>query len=149
MSIEVQNVQFTALEEYRWKQFTHMKDAGYTDIRIANMWHLKSTKQVQRLKRKAKNNGAYKSWTDEKLSWISEEFPELHAIVKKKDPKLAYIITSRLYAKSIPTRIEETLKEESHKQIDINVFNDADKSILDKAAAILNRKSKGKSTKIH
>ena len=149
MSKNVQTVQFSKLELLRWPQFTHMKDAGYTDLDIAISWHLKSAKQVQRLKKKAKQNGAYKSWSDDKLSWIVEEFPELHAVVKKKNINLAYLVMSRLYAKAIPTRIEETIKEVSHKQIDINVYNDAEKSILDKAARLLDRKSQRKPSSIH
>ena len=149
MSTNVQNVQFNELEDYRWKQFIHMKDAGLTDLEIAFTWHLKTIKQVQRLKVKAKQNGAYKVWTDDKLSWIGEEFPELHAIIKKNNPKLAYMVMARLYAKAIPTRIEETIKEDSHKQIDINVYNDAEKSILDRAARILDSKSERESSSIH
>lgn len=149
MSTDVQNVQFTELETIRWKQFTHMKDAGHTDIDIAITWHLKSAKQVQRLKKKAKQNGAYKTWADDKLSWIGEEFPELHAVIKKDNPNLAYVVMSRLYAKGIPTQIEETIKEISHKQIDVNVYTDAEKSVLDKAARLLDRKSKRKSASLH
>jgi hypothetical protein len=151
MSQNVVNVQFSELEVFRWEQFTHMKDAGLTDFDIALKWHLKSIKQVQRLKQKAKQTGAFKQWMDEKLNWISEEFPELHAIMKKKNPRLAYLVTAKLYAKAIPTRIEETYKEKTDNrlQIDLNVLNDADKSILDRAARLLESKGAKRLSDLH
>ena len=149
MSTKEQNVKFNELEAFRWEQFTHMKDAGLTDFNIALKWHLKSTRQITRLKNKAKKNGAYKQWMNDKLAWIGEEFPELHAIVKKKDPKLAYLVVAKLYAKAIPQRVEMESKEDNYTKIDISGLNDDDKSILDRAARLLERKGARRLSDLH
>jgi len=149
MSQKEQNVKFNELEAFRWEQFIHMKDAGLTDFNIALKWHLKSTRQITRLKNKAKQNGAFQQWMNDKLSWIHEEFPELHALMKKKHPKLAYLVIAKLYAKAIPQRVEMESKEESYTKIDLNVLTDDDKSILDRAARLLDSKGARKLSDLH
>lgn len=106
MSENVQNVHFTPDETLRWEEYTLLKDQGQTDKQIAIHWTLTSTKQVQRLKQKAKQNGAYQQWLEEKRSWIHEEFIELHQKIKEENPELAYSTMAGLLAKSIPSKQE-------------------------------------------
>jgi hypothetical protein len=126
MSQTVQNVSFTEEETIRWEQFKLFKDSGLTDEEIAHTWGLTTRKQVTRLKTKAKQTGAYKQWMEDKIAWITEDFKELHALMKKKKPHLAYSVMAAMYAKTIPTSIESLNMNlnKTQTEVTVNVTNE-------------------------
>jgi len=83
--------------------------------------------------------------------WLKEEFVDLHGYARDNDPIEAYRQIAKIVAKMVTRKAE--MKAEIHEKkeisIDLSLYSDDDKSILDKAAAILNRKGEGESTKIH
>jgi hypothetical protein len=117
-----QNVEFTPQEKVRWEQYKHFKDKGYTDQKISEQWGLTSTRQVTRLKVKAKANGAYTKWAKELSEWAFEEFKELHEIVKEKNPVFAYktvaFVSSKAIATTVNTQTEITERKEVSFTID-------------------------------
>ena len=86
----------------------------------------------------------YDEWLE--ILWLTvlqEVYPDNKLEVFKE--------VSRLKAKRITQRIESKHVEEITEKIkvDINMYNDAEKSILDKAARLLDRKSQRKPSSIH
>lgn len=130
-----EDVQFTELEQVRWEQYKHFKDLGYTDTKIATQWGLKSTKQVQRLKNKAKTNGAYTQWAKQLANWALEEFKELHAIIKKESPAYAYKITASVAARAIAItqQIQAEIRSETIERR-ITELDPADRELLNAVA---------------
>jgi len=94
-----------------------------------------------------------KAWVESGLFevWLKEEFVDLHGYVRDNDPIEAYRQVAKIVAKMVTRKAElkKEILERKEIHIDLKVFSDDDKSILDKAAAILNRKGKGKSNQIH
>lgn len=123
-SSEVQKVQFTTEEQIRWEQYKHYRDQGLKDLQIARKWDLTCTKQVQRLRTKAKQIGVYQEWLKDRLSWACEEFAELHAQIKKKNPELAYTTLAPIFAKAIPSKIEELSISKNQTEVNVNVTAD-------------------------
>jgi hypothetical protein len=121
---KVGNVEFTEAEKTRWEQFTKSRDAGLDDEEIAQLWGLKGTKQVERLKKKAKQNGHYTEWINAKIGWLSEEFPKLHKKVAKKNLELAYKTIAFLYARTIPEKIESANLNVNKSEVNVNVTSD-------------------------
>lgn len=109
--LKVQNVQFTEDEQLRWDIWKALKREGKTDFNIAIKFGLKGEKQIQRLKRKAKLNGAYKEWMQEFLNESHEEFWQLHNIVKVKNPELAYTQIGRIIERELAQKQEVALTE--------------------------------------
>ena len=139
MSENVQNVHFTADETLRWTEYTLLKDHGQTDKQIAAHWNLTTTKQLQRLKHKAKQNGAYQSWLKEKQNWIHEEFLELHQTIKTKKPELAYSTLAGLLVRSLPDRQEIKTKVEANitEKVDVNLRSNSIKVELARYEALI------------
>lgn len=106
MSEDVQNVQFTPLEQMRWAFWKQHKKRGLTDFDIAFKLGLTATKQIQRLKHKARENGEYQKWLDSFLDTATEEFWELHKIVKDKNPEVAYIQIGRIMERQFTQKTE-------------------------------------------
>jgi len=79
----------------------------------------------------------------------NEIMQSLHARIDNMEDRDLIAFLGKL----IPHKIEAHTLEETHEikevHIDLNVFSDDEKSILDKAARILDGKSKGKSSAIH
>lgn len=71
---------------------------------------------------------------------IKQEFPD------KAFDRLCYLLGKTLTRK---TEIKEEIQVREEIHMDISVFSDDDKSILDQAARILDRKSKRKPDSIH
>jgi len=86
-------------------------------------------------------------------AWLKEEWMRLHHIIIKQNPTEAYKQITRLIGQTITRRIEARTEIEktvtTKHEININVYNDDEKSILDKAAQLLDRKSKRESTSLH
>ena len=104
---KVQNVQFTSNEIIRWDLWTHAKERGLTDEAFAATIQLKTTKQIQRLKSKAKQNGAYRDWVNSFIDNTHEEFWQLHKIVKDINPELAYTTTGHLIERQLTQKTEQ------------------------------------------
>lgn len=121
MSQEVPKVQFTEIEQQRWIEYKHYRNCGLNHLEIAKKWNLTCTKQVQRLRDKAKEIGVYQEWLRDRLSWACEEFSELHAQIKKSNPELAYTTLAPIFAKAIPTKIEELSLNLNKNETTINV----------------------------
>lgn len=84
-------------------------------------------------------------------TWIKEEWMRLHNIIVHEDPVEAYRQITKLVRRMVTQKVEakEEIIEMKAIHVDISVFSDDEKSILDKAARILDGKSKGESTSIH
>jgi hypothetical protein len=124
MSQEVQKVQLNTTEKIRWIEYKHYRDCGLKDLDIAKKWNLTCTKQVQRLRNKAKELGLYQEWLKDRLSWACEEFSELHAKIKESNPELAYTTLAPIFAKSIPSKIEELSFNINKNETTLNVTSD-------------------------
>jgi hypothetical protein len=124
MSLNVPKVQFTDTEKQRWEEYKHFKDCGLKDNQISKQWNLTCTKQVQRLRDKAKTIGVYQEWIKDRLSWVCEEFTQLHEQVKETNPELAYTTLAPIYAKAIPSKIEELSLNLNKNETTINVTSD-------------------------
>jgi hypothetical protein len=139
MSQKVQKVQFNDTEKQRWEEYKHFKDCGLKDNQIAKQWNLISTKQVQRLKEKAKELGIYQEWLKDRLSWVCEEFTQLHKQVKETNPELAYTTLAPIFAKALPSKIEELSVNLNKNETTINVTSDLLKqyeSLFEEAALL-------------
>lgn len=145
-----QNVPFTPVEQRHWHIWTQLKESGYKDLEIATVLH-RTKRTITRLKKKAHLNGEYAKWMLQFLAQSHQEFWELHKIVKKSDPVIAYQEIGRKIERSLTQHVHATSTETIHKQvsIDLNVFTDDEKTILDRAARVLDRKSKRESSNIH
>ena len=86
--------------------------------------------------------------TEDFVKWIREVWLDKYRTV---DDVEAFRQATKIMIKDIVSKAE--MKAEIHEKqevsIDLSLYSDDDKSILDKAAAILNRKGKGESTEIH
>jgi hypothetical protein len=118
--LKVPNVQFTEEEQLRWDLWKAFRRAGKTDLDIALKFGLKGEKQIQRLKHKAKLNGAYKEWMQEFLNESHEEFWQLHNIVKVQNPEVAYTQMGRIIERELAQKQEVELTE-THINIDAQV----------------------------
>jgi len=147
MSQNVTNVTFNEMEQTRWEQFKFLKDTGLTDEEIAGQWGLTSRRQVIRLKVKAKQNGEYQKWLNDKLSWITEDFKEIHAKIKRKHPKLAYSVMAALYAKTIPSQSLTYNKEDvtitNNRNYNLKNYSEEDKTAIIDAYRRLNKNDGG------
>ena len=109
--LKVQNVQFTQDEQLRWDIWKALRREGKTDLNIALKFGLKSEKQIQRLKHKAKLNGSYKEWMQEFLNETHEEFWELHNKIKLSNPELAYTQMGKIIEKELGQKQEMEITE--------------------------------------
>ena len=100
-----ENVQFTEVEERRWKIWVEGKDRGLTDEEIAKKIGFCS-RTIRRLKEKARETGAYQEWIESIVDWSQEEFKELHKVVKEKEPLEAYKLMCRIIEKSLVEKME-------------------------------------------
>ena len=73
----------------------------------------------------------------------------LKALEDEKESKIILQYGLPFLAKAIPQQIETKEERIEKHEINVNVYNDDEKSILDKAARLLDRKSKDQSTSIH
>lgn len=93
------------------------------------------------------------SWVESGLFevWIKKEFVETYPDIKKEDTVLAFQEIAKLVGKMLTRKIEkrEQIEFREKVEIDLNVFSDDEKSILDHAARLLEEKSKGKTGSIH
>lgn len=79
----------------------------------------------------------------------NEIMEELQTRIGDMSDRDLIIFLSKLIPQKIESHTLQEVKVEAKHDIDLNVFSDDEKSILDKAAAILDRKSKGKSDSLH
>lgn len=86
--------------------------------------------------------------TEDFFNWIREVWLDKYRTV---DDIEAFRQATKIIIKTMIAKAEMKAEIHEKKEVTINlkVFSDDDKSILDKAAAILNRKSKGESATIH
>ena len=94
-----------------------------------------------------------KAWLQTGLfeQWLREEWLRLHNIIIQHNPVEAYRQLTKLLGKTLVQRIEayEQISLTEKVKIDVNVFSDDEKAILDRAARILEAKSKRKPDSIH
>lgn len=86
--------------------------------------------------------------TEDFVKWIREVWLDKYRTV---DDVEAFRQATKIMIKDIVSRAEmkATIHERKEVTIDLSLYSDEDKSILDKAAAILNRKSKRDFREIH
>jgi DNA-binding transcriptional regulator LsrR (DeoR family) len=94
-----------------------------------------------------------RAWVESGLFevWLKEEFLRLHSDMIHENPELAYQQIAKLVGHMFTRKIErkEQIEVSEKVEIDLSVFSDDEKSILDRAARVLEKKSKGKSDSIH
>ena len=85
--------------------------------------------------------------------WLKTEFVTLHSHVVVANPIEAYKEISKIVGKMVTQKrelsIDETLTEKTELKIDLSVLSNDDKSILDKAARILDSTSKRRLSDLH
>jgi len=83
--------------------------------------------------------------------WLKTEWAELHNYCRQANPLVTYKILSGIVARMVTQKreIKQEITEDIHEQIDVSVYDDSDKSILDKAARLLERKGARESSGLH
>jgi transposase len=106
-----QNDSLTPLQKRQWRIWKEGKNRGMNDTEIAKLMS-RSRPTVTRLKRKAKQTGAYQEWIDETVPWAQEEFRQLHLLIKAKNPNLAYSTIGRIIEKSLVSYVKSKTEVE-------------------------------------
>jgi len=94
-----------------------------------------------------------KAWVDsgDFETWLKEEWLRVYVDIKKMKPIVAFEALNNLVGKMLTRKIErkEQIEVSEKVEIDLSVFSDDEKSILDRAARVLEKKSKRKPDSIH
>ena len=156
MSANVLQNEFTALEKVFWEKWKQGADDGLTDAEIGKQIH-RTPRTVRRLKRKAKANGEYQKWIDDRIGRFHEEYWQLHRRVKRKNPELAYIETGKRVDKTLIAKIKIAAELEAKitapPPIDLGELTDYEHKLLTDAALLYwrerNRSRQRESVSIH
>jgi len=94
-----------------------------------------------------------KAWVESGLFevWLKTEFVELHEYMRTANPSKAYDNICKIVARMVTQKreVKQEIIEEVHEQIDITMYDDTEKTILDKAARLLESKGARKLSDIH
>ena len=86
--------------------------------------------------------------TEDFETWLKTAWVEKY---QKVDDRTAFDALTKLLGKMVTQKreIKQEITEDIHEQIDVNIYNDDEKSILDRAARLLERKGTRESSGLH